>query len=174
MSPSNVETRAIRAICHHFAGKPKYELGLDFARDIERKLPGAAVVYGYAAGDDERELPHSWIRMGNKDYDVQLIAQRIRAVRSGFDVPLDRVLSAKWNRAGELDSSYADMHPSELVDWLLPSCAACCGKNRAHTLDSGCTAPRKAEHLERRSREWQAIKNRPLMWFKGNGLCKNM
>ena len=163
MSPPTGETHSIRAICNHFAGKPKCALDFEFARGLERKLPGAAVVYGYAAGDDESELPHTWIRMGNKDYDVQLIAQRIRAVRSGFEVPPDRVLSAKWNRAGELDSSYADMQSSELADWFLPSCAACRGKKRCHTLGGGCTYSRKAEYLERRATAWESIKNVPLM-----------
>ena len=169
MSPSNVEAHTIRAVCNHFADKPKYELDYEFAREILLKLPDAKAVYGYATGEDEHDVPHSWIRVGDRDYDVQLIAQRLRAYKLGFSAPPDRVLTAKWNNAGELDDSYADMNSSELVDWFLPSCAACRRKKRAHTLDGGCTYARKAEYLERRVRDWESIKNVPLMFFKASG-----
>jgi ribosomal protein L32 len=167
MSPLNVEPHAIRAICNHFAGKSKYALDFEFARAIEHKLSGAEVRYGYAPGDDERELPHSWIRMDNKDYDVQLIAQRIRAVRSGAAVPPDRVLSAKYNRLGEPDSSQVDMQSSGMAQWFLPSCAACRGKKRAHTLCGGCVHAQKGDRLERRAKDWEAVKNTPLRFFAG-------
>ena len=170
MSPLCVEMHTIRVICNHFADRPKFELDCsDFVRVIQIKLPGAAVMHGYAVGEEEHGLPHSWIRVGNKDYDVQLIAQRLRALKFGFDMPPDRVLAAKWNNDGERDNSYVDMHSAELVDWFLPSCAACRGEKRAHTLDGGCIAPRKAEHIERRAKDWQDIKDRPLMYFKGTG-----
>ena len=165
----NVENRTVVAICYHFAHMPAFALdSSSLALAVRSKLPEAEIIHGNAVSEDKSE-PCSWVRVGGKDYDVQLIAQRRRILKLGGAWPPDRVLAAECISDGECDNSCVDRYSLELENWRLPSCAACCGKKRAHTLDDGCIAPRKAEHIERRPKDWQDIKNRPLMFFKGTG-----
>jgi hypothetical protein len=165
MSHSNADAIAIRALCNHYADRPMLCIdSYEFAEGIHRKLPGSVVAYGYAAGEERGNYPHSWIRVGKKDYDVQLITQRLRAFKSGFAVSPDRVLAAEWDHVIEHPNSYAEMLSSDVADWFLPSCAACRGKKRGHTLGGGCTYSRKAEYIERRAAAWESIKNVPLMF----------
>jgi hypothetical protein len=167
MSPLNAEVSTVRAICNRFADGSKCCIDdFNFPRRLQIELPGSVVVYGYEVDKvDVSVLPHSWIRVGGRDYDVQLITQRLRAFKRGLSAPPDRVLYPRWNDSGELDDSYVDMHSSGIADWFLPSCAACRGKKRGHTLGRGCTYSRKAEYLERRVAAWESIHNTPLKCF---------
>ena len=139
MPPLNVATHTVHAICRHFAHKRDFDLDCSsLALAVQSKLPGAEIIHGTAACCGESPEPCSWIRAGGRDYDVQRIAQRRRSnVASvlALDMPLlgTRVLEAHENQTNEIPDTPRG-HIGELEGWSLPSCAACCGKNRAHTL----------------------------------------
>jgi hypothetical protein len=159
--PLNVETRTVTAICHHFAHKRDFALdSSSLAQAVRSKLPGAEIIHGTAT-DSEGPEPCCWIRAKGRDYDVQRIAQQRRsccaAVLSRYPTPLEKELESArlGNRSlceGEAqEEEDAPRYAEDLEGWVLPSCCACCGKCRAHTLDSGCVSPWKAEHLSSRA-----------------------
>ena len=153
MPPLNVATHTVHAICRHFAHKPDFDLNCShLALAVQSKLPGAEIIHGTAACCGESPEPCSWIRAGGRDYDVQRIAQQRRSnVASvlSLDMPLLgwRRLLACEDQTHEFPDTPRG-HTVDLEGWSLPSCAACCGKCRAHTLDSNCVSPWKAETLE--------------------------
>jgi len=161
----NVETRTVHAICRHFAHKREFDLDCsNLALAVQSKLPGAVTIHGTAACEGESPESCVWIRAGGKDYDVQRIAQRRRSncasVLSRYPTPLEepldptllgwRTLEAHKNQTHAIPDEPCG-HIGELEGWSLPSCAACCGKCRAHTLDSNCVSPWKADTLEIRA-----------------------
>jgi hypothetical protein len=152
----NVEHRTVLALCYHFGHSPAFALDSScLARAVRGKLPEAEIIRGTAASED-KSVPCSWVRVGGRDYDVQLIAQRRRAqvshcLKCDGTWPTDRVLAAgEGGGEGRGEDSDPDEHTKELENWTLPTCAACCGQNKAHTLDAGCASPWKAEHLSGR------------------------
>jgi hypothetical protein len=172
----NVETRTVHAICRHFAHKRDFALdSSSLAQAVRSKLPGAEVIHGTAA-DSEGPETCCWIRAGGRDYDVQRIAQRRRsscaAVLSRYPTPLEKELESSQlgNRIlceGEAqEDEDASSYTEDLEGWSLPACSACCGKCRAHTLDSDCISPWKAQSLHIRAMQalartgtWTAFKN---------------
>ena len=168
--PLNVETRTVTAICHHFAHKRDFALdSSSLAQAVRSKLPGAEIVHGTAACVGECPEPCSWIRAGGRDYDVQRIAQRRRSnVASVLSLDMPMPEGRRLHPSEDQTHEFPDTPRGHMVDlegWSLPSCAACCGKNRAHTLDSNCVSPWKAETLQlkdMRARhhlyEWTAFK----------------
>jgi hypothetical protein len=175
MPPLNVETRTVTAICHHFAHKRDFALdSSSLAQAVRSKLPGAEIIHGTATDSDGPE-PCCWIRAKGRDYDVQRIAQQRRSgcawVLSRYPTPLEKELESArlGNRSlceGEAqEEEDAPRYAEDLEGWVLPSCCACCGKCRAHTLDSGCVSPWKAETLEIKAmtarhhlHQWTALK----------------
>ncbi len=116
----------------------------------------------------------SWVRAGGKDYDVQRIAQRRRsnvAQVLALDLPLLglRTLEEAEDQTHDPRPDTPRGHIGELEGWSLPACSACCGKCRAHTLDSDCVSPWKAETLHIRAMQararigtWTAFKDQPV------------
>jgi hypothetical protein len=151
----NVATHTVHAICRHFAHKPDFDLDCShLALAVQSKLPGAEIIHGTAACTGESPEPCSWIRAGGRDYDVQRIAQQRRfgvAFALTLDLPMlgDRLLQPSEDQTHEFPDTPRG-HTVDLEGWSLPSCAACCGKCRAHTLDSNCVSPWKAETLRLR------------------------
>jgi hypothetical protein len=134
----NVGNRTVHAICLHFAEQPKFELdGLCIATAVKSKLPEAEVVHGTMEGTDGT-VPYTWVCLDGRDYDVQFFAQRHRS-------RLAHCLKCicPWPVEGVLTRIEHSGHVQEMEEWTLPSCAACCGKTKAHTLDEGCVSPRK-------------------------------
>ena len=131
---------------------------------MQSKLPGAEIIHGTAACTGESPEPCCWIRAGGRDYDVQRIAQQRRSgcawVLSRYPTPLEkeldstllgkRILEAHENQTHEIPDTPCG-HIGELEGWSLPSCAACCGRHKGHTLDSGCVSPWKADALQTRA-----------------------
>jgi len=149
MPKVNVPNRAVNAICHHFAHQPDWPLDSEgLARGIKSKIPEAEIVRGYAVAPSG-VAPCSWIRIGEREYDVQRMAQMRRSVVSHA-----LKCQCAWPEERQLVMDLqAERFVAALEDWSLPSCAACCGMSKAHTLGEGCVSPWKAEHLERRLRE---------------------
>jgi hypothetical protein len=159
----NVETRTVHAICRHFAHKPEFELdSLSLARAIQSKLPGAVVIHGAAVYEGASPEACSWVRVGGKDYDVQRIAKMRRfgcffalhhdkPGRCTDPAPGVRTLEEGEDQTHDPSPDTPRGHIKELEGWSLPACSACCGKCRAHTLDSECVSPWKAQTLHIRA-----------------------
>jgi hypothetical protein len=90
--------------------------------------------------------PCTWITMGGRIFDVQSIAKRRRAVVSHSLKCEEAWLADRILVIGEQepDSDQGQEHIKALENWVLPLCAACCGKARAHTLDKRCASLWKA------------------------------
>ena len=165
MPTLNVATHTVHAICRHFAHKREFDLDCShLALAVQSQLPGAKIIHGTAACCGERPEPCSWIRAGGKDYDVQRIAQQRRCncgpIQGYRPTQLEKelegtVLGKRFLREREDQThEFPDTprgHTGDLEGWSLPSCAACCGRHKGHTLDSGCVSPWKADALQTRA-----------------------
>ena len=165
MPQKDVSTHTIHAICRYFAERPRFALDCgSLSCAVQSQLPAAEVVSGTSVSEGVSE-PCTWIKVGEREFDVQFIAKRRRAMVAHTlkcdDAWLaDRVLVAD---GPAVDSGPADleMYTQALENWVLPSCAACCGKSRAHTLDKGCISLWKAELLAGRGAS-RAVNRAPV------------
>ena len=153
MAPQiNVPLRTVHAVCMHFAHLPEYPLDSEaLARAVQSKLPEAEILRGF--GRSASGVTRcSWVRVGDKDYDVERLARLRRWQVAGAlkceeqPYPEERELLTEPSLA----ESAAD-HLASLKSWTLPSCPACCGMHRRHTLDDGCVTPWKTQLLETRT-----------------------
>ena len=150
MPKVNVPNRTVHAICHYFAHKPDWPLDSEgLARAVKSKVPEAEIVRGYTITPSGVVAPCSWVQIGGREYDVQRMAQTRRS-----NVAHSLKCDCAWPEERRLVAdTQAERFASALDGWSLPSCAACCGMTKAHTLDEGCVSPWKADLLDRRIRE---------------------
>ncbi len=146
-----MSTHAVHALCRYFAERPRFALDcVSLSWAIQSQLPTAEVVSGTSVSEGVSE-PCTWLKVGERAFDVQSIAKRRRStvahtLKCDGAWLADRVLvtggSGVDSEPGDLE-----MYIQALEAWVLPSCAACCGKCRAHTLDKDCSSLWKAELL---------------------------
>lgn len=143
------------AICWHFAHEYEYDLDDEqLAVAIQSKIPESQVVRGSAMYESGGQQQCTWLRLGARDYDVCCIAQRRRSQLK---------LNSPWMETRHLVEDHvlddaaveglrenAHRYIDALRDWVCPTCPACCGQNRAHTLDAGCPCPWKESLRETR------------------------
>ena len=167
MPQKDVSAHTIHALCRYFAERPRFALDCgSFSWAVQSQLPTAEVMSGTSVSEGVSELC-TWIKVGERVFDVQSIAKRRRAVVAHTlkcdDAWLaDRVLVA--GTESEVDNSEPgdlEKYIQALENWVLPSCAACCGKSRAHTLDNGCISLWKAELLAGRGAS-RAVNRAPV------------
>jgi len=157
MPKTNWPHRNINAICWRFA----HELDVDLldthlAMAVRSNMPEVTVVRGRAVYDTGKQEPCTWVRLGARDYDVHLIAQRRRcALGCSLSWVGNRQLTVEYVLEGEAfeeAQGAASEHIEALKGWVCPTCPACCGQRRAHTLDAGCPCPweeKLQDHWER-------------------------
>ena len=165
MPALDVEAHSVYALCAHFAHKPEFDLNSSsLARAVQSVLPGTTVVHGSSRVLGGEPEPCSWLRTAKREYDVQLMARRRRAnvghaLKCDPTRPCDRILTEEeGSREEGVEEEEGDVrdYTQELVDWVCPTCAACCGKNRAHTINVGCVSPWKAEKIKIRANRERA------------------
>ncbi len=147
MPKINWPNRTTGALCRHFAFGSYGLEAADIVAAVKSKLPEAQAVRGDAVYENGEREPCTWVRVGGKDFDVQRMAQNERArlarpPAGAEDMPFmsPRELEAReWGC--EVDMSCK--HVLAVDEWVCPACPACCGQQRAHTLDDECHSPWK-------------------------------
>jgi len=148
--PINAPVRTIDALCCLYAQKPEFAItSYSLSHAIKSKLPEAELIHGFARCQGE-VFAYSWLRIGSRDFDVcyKALLQRhqvSKSLKCTCECPAKRELLL-------YDPADAGTLADAIVDWVLPQCAACCGKQKRHTLDQHCCSPWKAELLTIRKR----------------------
>jgi hypothetical protein len=142
--PINTGVRTIDALCLFFANNPEFELtSYALASVISGKVPGAELIQGFARG--EEVVPYNWIRFQSRDHDVCYEALLHRSLVSrSLKCICERPVKLQLLAREQGDASKME---NAITDWILPRCPACCGKQKAHSLDDQCQSPWKAELL---------------------------
>ncbi len=133
MPQKDVSTHTVHALCRYFAERPRFALdcaSLSWA--VQNQLPAAEVVSGTSVSEGTSE-PCTWIKVGERAFDVQSIAKRRRAMvahtlKCDGAWLADRVLVAGGPAAANSEPGDLEMYVQALENWVLPACAACCGK----------------------------------------------